>query len=473
MATANATDALRDAWRAARGGAIPGERGVAEVQLTRALCEQLAASAGGSVASGADSALRRAWRNSGGGWNQVRPVELVRALVEQLESSLAGFAPSSVEFLVGAASTSLSAERVVTDTTTVAWDLGTAGQAKANIPDGSLDLAKLANVDSDRLIGRDSAGSGVPELLTVGGGLEFTGSGGIQRSALTGDVTASAGSGTTTIANDAVTFAKMLNVTGPCLFGKATIGTGDGTTISIGSALTLGVGTITISSNGVTDAMLRDSSALSVIGRSANSSGDPADIAGANNEALRITSNTVNWGKITDNILSNMGSCSVKGRSANSSGTAGDISASSNDTVCRRTSDTVNFGQLTSGMFTASMVPASGTYTPTRSAEANLDANVTLTTANYLRVGTQVIVSGRFTANPTLTATATSFEMTLPIASNLGAAEDLNGTAFCGSVEGQGAEIVGSAANNTAVVQWVAGDVTDQTWSYVFMYEVI
>lgn len=81
----------------------------------------------------------------------------------------------------------------------------------AKILDGNVTLAKLANVATDRLIGRDTAGTGVPEALTVGGGIEFTGSGGIQRSALTGDVTASAGSGITTIANDAVTTAKILN----------------------------------------------------------------------------------------------------------------------------------------------------------------------------------------------------------------------------------------------------------------------
>lgn len=67
----------------------------------------------------------------------------------------------------------------------------------------------LGNVTSDRLIGRDTAGTGESEQLTVTGGLEFTGAGGIQRSALTGDVTASAGSNATTIASGAVTLAKM------------------------------------------------------------------------------------------------------------------------------------------------------------------------------------------------------------------------------------------------------------------------
>lgn len=116
---------------------------------------------------------------------------------------------------------------------------------------------------------------------------------------------------------------------------------------------------------------------------------------------------------------------------------------------------------------------AAGTYTPTRSAEANMDANVTMTEAQYMRVGNTVTVSGRFTADPTLTATATSFEITLPVASNLGAAEDVAGTAFCGTIAGMGAMVFGVAANDTAKIQWVSSDVTSQTWSYTFTYQVI
>lgn len=114
----------------------------------------------------------------------------------------------------------------------------------------------------------------------------------------------------------------------------------------------------------------------------------------------------------------------------------------------------------------------SGVYTPTRSAESNLDSNVTPTEAQYLRVGSTVTVSGRFTADPTATG-AVSFELTLPIASNLGASDDLAGVAFAGGIAGQGAEIRGSAANNTAVVTWIAVDVTSQAWSYTFSYQVI
>lgn len=77
---------------------------------------------------------------------------------------------------------------------------------------GVLAHTRISPVTSDRLLGRDTAGAGAAEEIAVGGGIEFTGGPGIQRSALTGDVTAAAGSGATTIANDAVTYAKLQNV---------------------------------------------------------------------------------------------------------------------------------------------------------------------------------------------------------------------------------------------------------------------
>lgn len=89
---------------------------------------------------------------------------------------------------------------------------------------------------TDRLIGRDTSGSGAAEEITVSGGLEWTGSGGIQRSALTGDVTASAGSNTTTIANSVVTLAKMANLAQDTIIGRSTASTGVPQTITCTAA---------------------------------------------------------------------------------------------------------------------------------------------------------------------------------------------------------------------------------------------
>lgn len=49
----------------------------------------------------------------------------------------AGGAPTNADYLVKTANGSLSAGRVVTDTTSVVWDWDTAGQAKATVPDAS------------------------------------------------------------------------------------------------------------------------------------------------------------------------------------------------------------------------------------------------------------------------------------------------------------------------------------------------
>jgi hypothetical protein len=104
----------------------------------------------------------------------------------------------------------------------------TSSGATWTIDNDVVTFAKMQNIATDRLIGRDTASSGDPEELTVGGGLEFTGSGGIQRSALTGDVTASAGSNGTTIPNDTVTYAKMQNVSAASrILGRKTASAGD------------------------------------------------------------------------------------------------------------------------------------------------------------------------------------------------------------------------------------------------------
>lgn len=116
---------------------------------------------------------------------------------------------------------------------------------------------------------------------------------------------------------------------------------------------------------------------------------------------------------------------------------------------------------------------SSGVYNPSATATANLDAVPTMTQAQYMQVNTTVTVSGQFTADPTAPATSTSFEITLPVASNIGATADVGGVAFAGGIAGQGAQILGSIANDTAVIKWVSADVTAQLWSYIFAYRVI
>jgi len=125
--------------------------------------------------------------------------------------------PAWARFALGAADTVLQSNAAGTDPE---WgklgdenmfgeDFGdwscTGAEDGCTVDADAITYAKFQNIaNTDRLLGRDTAGAGDVEELTVGGGVEFSGSGGIQRSALTGEVAASAGSGTTTIA-DSVT----------------------------------------------------------------------------------------------------------------------------------------------------------------------------------------------------------------------------------------------------------------------------
>ena len=120
-----------------------------------------------------------------------------------------------------------------------------------------------------------------------------------------------------------------------------------------------------------------------------------------------------------------------------------------------------------------SATTTSGVYTPTRSAEANLDSNVTPSEAQYMRVGSTVTVSGNVTINPTLTTTATSWELTIPVASNIGAVEDLAGTFTCGQIAAMSGAVSGSVANNTAVFNLIATDVNSNVVYYQYSYQVI
>lgn len=111
------------------------------------------------------------------------------------------------------------------------------------------------------------------------------------------------------------------------------------------------------------------------------------------------------------------------------------------------------------------------TYTPTLTGVTNVGAS-TAYQCQYMRVGNIVNVSGKVDVDPTA-AGATQLGISLPIASNLGAAEDCAGTAFASGVAGQGAAILGDAANNRAEMNWVAVDTTNQPMLFSFTYRII
>ena len=119
------------------------------------------------------------------------------------------------------------------------WTIDANAVTSTKLADRSVTAAKLFEVGHEKLIGRHGAGAGDAQEIGIDGGLELQG-GNLRRSALTGDVTASAGGNSTTIAAGAVTTSKMGgDVT---TAGKALLDDADAaaqrTTLGLGTAAT-------------------------------------------------------------------------------------------------------------------------------------------------------------------------------------------------------------------------------------------
>lgn len=128
------------------------------------------------------------------------------------------------------------------------------GSQTATIANQAVTFDKMQHISTAHLLGRHSSGTGDVQQIGIDGGLELQGSN-LRRAALTGDVTASAGDNATTIANNAVSNAKMADMAQATIKGRAAAaGTGDPqdltasearTALALGDAATLNVGTTT------------------------------------------------------------------------------------------------------------------------------------------------------------------------------------------------------------------------------------
>jgi hypothetical protein len=176
-----------------------------------------------------------------------------------LASELSGGAPTAAEYIVSSAHAGLSAERVLTDTTTIVWDVATASVVRANVPDGSLSRAKLANASDLSVVGRAAAGAGALQDIPA-------------------------------ITNDRI-FARVSNVLGFFQVTRNMIQSGE-------------LITAHYELDSVTNAVLRNSGACSIIGRSANSSGDPGDISAATNDRVFCrTGDTLQFTTVTGAMI--------------------------------------------------------------------------------------------------------------------------------------------------------------------------
>jgi hypothetical protein len=151
------------------------------------------------------------------------------------------------DITVASNATSLTIDAGAVTTTKMGGDVTTAGKTLLTAADAAaqrtaLGLGALAtlsqaqwsdivDVTSQHLIGRHSGSAGPAQEVTVGHGVEFSGSG-IRRGQLLGDVEAAAGSSTTTISTGAVTLAKLANLATDTLIGRQSPSTGVPETIA-------------------------------------------------------------------------------------------------------------------------------------------------------------------------------------------------------------------------------------------------
>lgn len=112
----------------------------------------------------------------------------------------------------------------------------------------------------------------------------------------------------------------------------------------------------------------------------------------------------------------------------------------------------------------------SGSYTPTGTGVANVDS-VTPGLATYIRVGDIVSVAGFMSVNHTANADATVVRLSLPIASDLAAQDDLGGA--CGAEDNLGGMVEADDTNNEALFRWEAPTSALRFVAYSYQYRVL
>lgn len=221
--------------------------------------------------------------------------------------------------------------------------------------------------------------------------------------------------------------------------------------------------------NTVTDDTFANRSAHSVIGRPQADAGTPSDIsASADHQVLirrgaGLTFATLQLLDLPDTLATDAEVASVSAAL-----TGAYVAADAVVTAAYIAADAVVAATAAAAISTFT----AGTYTPTLTNVANLDAT-TARLCTWLRIEASVMVSGQLDADPTTTATATKIGISLPVASNFSTAFQCGGTAASPAISGQPAAIYADATNDRAQMEWKTVDVTNQTMCFSFLYQVI
>lgn len=119
----------------------------------------------------------------------------------------------------------------------------------------------------------------------------------------------------------------------------------------------------------------------------------------------------------------------------------------------------------------SAQIIASGDYVPTLTNTTNVAASALLD-ARYQRIGNTVIVFLALTIDVTAAA-ATELQLTLPVASDLAAVNDLTGSMASNETVGAVAQVAGDIATNRASITYTAVGTGVVTWRGSFSYIVL
>lgn len=166
------------------------------------------------------------------------------------------------------------------------------------IDNNAVTFAKMQDIGTGTLIGRFNAGTGDPETMTYGGGLEVN-TGILRVAAFTGDVAKSAGGTATTISTNAVDNTKLADMAANTIKANATGSSTDPADLAVGTNTVVGrvagnivaaqIVTAQIADNAVDNAKAADMATATIKGRATAGTGNPEDLTGTQATALLDT----------------------------------------------------------------------------------------------------------------------------------------------------------------------------------------
>lgn len=111
----------------------------------------------------------------------------------------------------------------------------------------------------------------------------------------------------------------------------------------------------------------------------------------------------------------------------------------------------------------------SGTYTPTITGDGNISAT-TAFVCNYMRIQNQVMVTGKFNADPVSSGVATAIGVSLPVASNFTNNRDCSGTGCTDTYNPT--NVTADTTNDRATITFVPSGTANSEHRFSFMYLV-